>query len=68
MFKNRIEYWAEKNGVKHKALAKECGVSPQTFSNWVNNKTQPDLNQAAVLARILRVSLDELVDFKEEES
>lgn len=62
MFRNKIWYWADKKGIKHKALAKQCGVSQQTFSNWVNNKTQPDLKQSAVLARILGISLDELIE------
>jgi transcriptional regulator with XRE-family HTH domain len=66
MFINKIGYWAEVKGVKHKHLAKECGVSIQTFSRWVNNKTQPDLKQSALLARILDISMDELVEEEKE--
>jgi len=62
MFKNKIAYWAELRGVKHKYLAKECGVSIQTFSRWVNNKTQPDLKHSAQLARIFNIKLDELIE------
>ncbi len=67
MFKNRISYWADIKGMKHKHLAKECGVSIQTFSRWVNNKTQPDLKQSFILARILNITVDELGEFKENE-
>ncbi len=66
MFRNKIAYWAEKKGMKHKYLAKECGVSSVTFSSWVNNKTQPDLKQSFILARILDVSVNDLGEFKEE--
>lgn len=68
MFANKIAYWAELKGVKHKYLAKECGVSIQTFSRWVNNHTQPDLKHSALLARILDITIDEMVEFKEEKN
>ena len=42
------------------------GVSEQTFSNWCRNITQPDLLQAYVLAKIIGVRLDELIEDNEE--
>ncbi|MEX3713671.1 helix-turn-helix transcriptional regulator [Cytobacillus horneckiae] len=48
--------------MKHKHIANECGVSIQTFSRWVNNKTQPDLKQSAQIARILDIKIDDLVE------
>lgn len=65
MFQNKIGYWADERGLKHKHLAKECGVSVQTFSRWVQNKTQPDLKQSFLLARILTISLDELGELED---
>jgi transcriptional regulator with XRE-family HTH domain len=67
MFKNRIAYWAEVKGIKHKYLAKECGVSSVTFSSWVNNKRQPDLKQSDDLARILGITVDQLIKREEED-
>lgn len=61
MFVNRIGYWANEKGFKHKSLAIKCGVSAQTFSNWVNNKTQPDLEQSYKLSKILNITIDDLV-------
>ncbi|PAD67141.1 hypothetical protein CHH83_20585 [Bacillus sp. 7586-K] len=55
-------------GIKHKYIAKECGVSIQTFSRWVNNHTQPDLIQSAIIAQILNVKLDDLVEEKKNEN
>lgn len=65
MYINKIGYWASEKGIKHKHLAEKCGVSIQTFSRWVNNKTQPDLKQSAILARILDISLDDLIEKEE---
>jgi transcriptional regulator with XRE-family HTH domain len=67
MFKNKIAYWAEIKGVKHKYLAKECGVSSVTFSSWINNKRQPDLKQSAHLARILGIKVDQLISEENKE-
>ncbi|WOD61747.1 helix-turn-helix domain-containing protein [Niallia taxi] len=67
MFKNRIGYWADKKGVKHKFLANECSVTIQTFSRWVNNKNQPDLRQSFIIARILNISLDKLGEIETNE-
>jgi putative transcriptional regulator len=68
MFRNRIAYWANERGFKYKALAKQCGVSVQTFSSWVNNKTQPDLKHSFMLARILGIPVDELGELEDEKS
>jgi transcriptional regulator with XRE-family HTH domain len=67
MFENKIAYWAEVKGIKHKYLAKECGVSSVTFSSWVNNKRQPDLKQSAHLARIFGITLDQLINGENKE-
>jgi transcriptional regulator with XRE-family HTH domain len=66
MFINKIGYQADKKGVKHKHLANACGVTIQTFSRWVNNKSQPDLKQSAIIARRLGVSIDDLADLEED--
>lgn len=62
MYRNKIAYWAEAKGVKHKALAKQCGVSIQTFSSWVNNKTQPNLIQTYIIAKALGIEMEKLVE------
>lgn len=43
-------------------LANLVGVSRQTLSNWEGNITSPDLKQAQVIAKLFKVSLDDLVD------
>lgn len=42
-------------------LAEKMNVSRQTLSNWEGDITSPDLKQASILAKIFKISLDELV-------
>jgi transcriptional regulator with XRE-family HTH domain len=66
MFLNKIDYWIKKKGIKKRFIAKECEVSEQTVSSWCANKTQPDLKQSFILARILDVSVDDLGEFSDD--
>lgn len=61
MFENKLDYWMENKGLKNKHLAKICRVSEQTFSKWRQNKTQPDLGEAAIIARELSITVDQLI-------
>lgn len=42
-------------------LSEKINVSRQTLSNWESDITSPDLKQASILAKIFKISLDELV-------
>ena len=44
-----------------KIIAKELNISPQTFNNYVNGKTNPDITTLIKLADYFHVTLDELV-------
>ena len=48
--------------LSQESLAEKIGVSRQTLSNWESDITSPDLVQASTLSKILKISLDELVD------
>jgi transcriptional regulator with XRE-family HTH domain len=61
MIKNNIGYWVKKRGVKIKFISKQLNVSYQTVSNWMNNRSQPNLTQAAMLSELLNVTLDDLI-------
>lgn len=61
MIKNNIGFWVKERGVKLKYLSDQLEVSYQTVSNWINNRSQPDLIQAAKISELLNVSLDELL-------
>lgn len=66
MFENKLDYWMEKRGLKNKHLAKLCGVSETTFSKWRQNKTQPDLKAASLIAESLSITMDQLVNGEED--
>lgn len=37
----------------YKAIAPQIGVAESTFSNWMNGKTKPNVNQAIAMSDIL---------------
>ena len=43
-------------------LAERIGVTRQTLSNWESNITSPDLNQASLLCKELKIKINDLVD------
>lgn len=49
-----------RNGKSAKELAHILGVTPATFSNWMNGKTKPDIMQARAMADALGVTMDYL--------
>jgi len=61
MFENKIDYWMNQRGLKNKYLANLCDVSEQTFSKWRQNKTQPALHHASIIAKELDISIDDLI-------
>jgi putative transcriptional regulator len=61
MYKNNIGFWMKERGVKLKYISNNVGVSYQTVSNWINNRSQPDIIQAAIISDLLNVPLEQLV-------
>ena len=59
---NKISELRKKNALSQENLAEKIGVTRQTISKWELGETSPDLKQANLLAKILKVSLDELAN------
>ena len=53
-------------GLKQEDLANTLGVSSQAVSKWENDQTCPDITALPKLARLLGVSVDELLEGKAE--
>lgn len=52
----------KKYNLTQEKLAEKIGVSRQTLSNWESNITSPDLKQAGLLSKNLKISIDELAN------
>ena len=62
----RIGLLRRQKGLTQEELASHMGVSPQAVSKWENDQTCPDISALPKLARLLGVSVDELLSGKEE--
>ena len=62
----RITLLRKEKGLTQEELATHMGVSPQAVSKWENDQTCPDISALPKLARLLGVSVDELLEGKQE--
>ena len=62
----RIALLRKEKGLTQEELAQHMGVSPQAVSKWENDQTCPDISALPKLAKLLGVSVDELLSGKEE--
>jgi transcriptional regulator with XRE-family HTH domain len=61
----RIALLRKEKGLTQEELAQHMGISPQAVSKWENDQTCPDISALPRLARLLGVSVDELLEGKE---
>ena len=62
----RIGLLRRQKNLTQEELASHMGVSPQAVSKWENDQTCPDITALPRLARLLGVSVDELLEGKTE--
>ena len=62
----RIGLLRRQKGLTQEELASHMGVSPQAVSKWENDQTCPDISALPKLSRLLGVSVDELLEGREE--
>lgn len=63
---NRLVNLRKSNGLSQEALAEKLGISRQAVSKWERAEASPDTDNLIMLARLYRVSLDELLWTEEE--
>ena len=63
----RIASLRRERNLKQDELAEKLGVSPQAVSKWENDQTCPDISLLPQLAKMLGVTVDELLTGKKEE-
>lgn len=59
---SKITELRKKYNYTQEQLAEKVGVSRQTLSNWESNITSPDLNQASILCKELKIEINDLLD------
>ena len=62
----RIAGLRKEKGLKQEELAELLGISGQAVSKWENDQTCPDIALLPQLAKILGISVDELLSGKQE--
>ena len=58
----KINELRKKYNYTQENLAEKIGVTRQTLSNWESNITSPDLNQASLLCKELKITINDLLD------
>lgn len=61
-FGKRIKSFRRKNNYSQKEIALRIGVSEQAVSKWENGECLPDVYNLKLLAQVLRISVDDLLD------
>lgn len=64
---NRLVTLRKNNGLSQEALAEKLGISRQAVSKWERAEASPDTDNLISLAKIYKISLDNLL-FNEEDS
>ena len=62
---DRIKFYRKKSNLTQSQLAELIGVSPQAISKWETGIGCPDLSMVVPLAIALRISTDELLEYKD---
>lgn len=62
-----IKRLRQSNQYSQEKLAEKLGVSRQAIAKWENGDTSPDLTNFVEIARLFQVTLDDLVNYSENE-
>ncbi len=60
---NNLFQARKKSGLSQESVAEKLNISRQTISKWETGETVPDIRQAIELAKMYKLSLDELLNF-----
>jgi len=65
VLKTKIRYYREKNNIKQSELAELVGVRRETIIHLEGGKYNPSLKLAMDIAKVFRVTVEELFEFEE---
>ena len=61
-----IRKYRKEAGLTQEEMAKRLGVTTPAVNKWENGNSYPDIELLAPIARLLHISLDTLLSFKED--
>ena len=64
MLSDRLRYLREKNGYTQQTIAQVLNIDRSTYTYYETGKTKPDVEVLKKLARLYRITLDQLVDHR----
>lgn len=67
MLGENIRRLRQVNQYSQEKLAEKLGVSRQAIAKWENGETSPDLTNFVELAKLFHVTLDNLINYSEDE-
>lgn len=68
MISVNLSYLRKVNGYSQEEVAEKVGVSRQAVAKWEAGDTVPDLENCLALAKLYGVTLDDLVQYDQEQS
>jgi putative transcriptional regulator len=57
----RLKEILEKQHLSQRWLAERCGFSVQSVNNWCQQKNEPSLKTLALIAKVLKVKIADLI-------
>ena len=61
-----IRKYRKEAGITQEEMAKRLGVTTPAVNKWENNNSQPDIALLAPIARLLNITTDTLLSFRED--
>ena len=68
MFKDNLFQLRKQLNLTQEELAGKIGVSRQAVAKWENGVSLPDLEKGSLLAEVLGVTLDDLINYRPEDN
>jgi len=67
MISRNLKHLRKKFKFTQEEIAEKIGVSRQAVAKWENGETVPDINNCLALSKLYEVTLDDLVNYSNEE-
>jgi len=64
-FTERLKELRAKKGISQRDIAKEIGISQNSYCLWEQGKTQPDLEKLIKLCQFFDVTVDYIVGYSD---